>query len=180
MGCGLIMNNYIEAGKVTSTRGLKGEVNVQSWCNTPKDLCKFKDLFLDSSGFFRIYTLSARVVGEALVVFKFRNIDTINDAKGLVNKVLYASRQDIKLEDGEYLISDIIGLKVVNCNNLNEVYGRVNDVIKCCNRPDLYEVLLESGKKVLIPAVEEIVRSKSINEGVVRVFPLEGIFDNVY
>ena len=78
------------------------------------------------------------------------NIDTINDAKGLVNKVLYASRQDIKLEDGEYLISYIIGLKVVNCNNLNEVYGRVNDVIKCCNRPDLYEVLLGNGKKVLI------------------------------
>jgi 16S rRNA processing protein RimM len=38
---------YLEAGKIVSTFGIKGEVNVVSYCNSPSELTSLKALYLN-------------------------------------------------------------------------------------------------------------------------------------
>ncbi len=174
------MSNYIEVGKVTSTKGLRGELKVQSWCNTPHDLCKFRELFFNSSGYEVFAVERCRISGDFSAVLKLSNVNSVEKAEGLVNKILYADRKEIALKEGEFLIADLIGVKVVDYNNENMVYGEIVDVIKSSNRSDLYEVLMKNGQKSLIPAVEEIVKSKDVDEGIVRIKPINGLFECAY
>ena len=40
------MEQYLEIGKVVSTHGLRGELRVDPWCDSPQFLCQFKTLYL--------------------------------------------------------------------------------------------------------------------------------------
>ena len=39
------MQKYLETGKIVSIHGLKGEVKIQPWCDSPEYLCTFKCLY---------------------------------------------------------------------------------------------------------------------------------------
>ena len=41
---------YLECGKITGTHGIRGEVRVHPWCDSPEFLTKFKTLYTDKSG----------------------------------------------------------------------------------------------------------------------------------
>ena len=36
---------FLEIGKIVGTHGLKGEVRVDAWCDSPNFLCRFKRLY---------------------------------------------------------------------------------------------------------------------------------------
>ena len=38
---------FLEAGKIVGTHGIRGDLKVQSWCDTPEVLCDFDTLYLD-------------------------------------------------------------------------------------------------------------------------------------
>ena len=97
----------------------------------------------------------------------------MDSALSLKNAILYAAREDFKLDDGEYFLSDIIGLKVLDHEN-GKVYGTVVDII---NRgaSDIYVVNTPNGER-MIPAVEEFIVSVDVENGVlVRV--IDGLLD---
>ena len=50
---------YLESGKIVTTHGVRGEVRVQPWCDTPGFLTQFACLYLDARG------SQARVVERA-------------------------------------------------------------------------------------------------------------------
>ena len=35
---------FLEAGKIVGTHGIRGDLKVQSWCDTPEVLCDFDTL----------------------------------------------------------------------------------------------------------------------------------------
>ena len=39
---------FIEAGKVVNTHGVKGEVKIQVWLDSPEFLKKFKTVYIDN------------------------------------------------------------------------------------------------------------------------------------
>ena len=41
---------FIETGKITGTHGIRGEVRVQPWSDSPDFLSYFKFLYLDGEG----------------------------------------------------------------------------------------------------------------------------------
>ena len=41
----ILYKEYLEIGKVVSTKGLKGEVVVECWCDTPEFLGRFKEIY---------------------------------------------------------------------------------------------------------------------------------------
>ena len=55
--------------------------------------------------------------------------------------------------------------------------GKVTDVIQN-SAQDLYEITTDSGKKNLVPAVYELVTDIDINSGIMRINPIEGLFDD--
>ena len=42
-----MIKQYLEAGKITSTHGVRGEVRIEPWTNSPEFLCGFNILYID-------------------------------------------------------------------------------------------------------------------------------------
>ncbi|MGO5111895.1 ribosome maturation factor RimM [Oscillospiraceae bacterium LCP25S3_E10] len=167
------MEQYLEIGKVVSTHGLRGELRVDPWCDSPQFLCQFKTLYL-KKGETKL-SVSSRP-HKTIAIVKAKGIDTIEEAEKLRGKVLYINRSDAKLAPGEYFIQDLMGLDVIDIDT-NENYGKITDVLKT-GANDVYQVTDEDKKDYLIPVIDDVVKEIDINGGKVLIKPLKGIFDH--
>ena len=165
---------FLEAGKVTSIHGLRGEVKVASWCDSPELLCEFDYLYLDPKGQKVLEVKNARVF-KNMVIAKFEGYDTAEAAETLRNKVLYISRDDLELDEDTYFIKDLIGLKVVDKDTGRE-YGKIAEVFQT-GANDVYSVKNEN-KEYLIPAIADVVYSTDIENGIMLITPLEGLIED--
>ncbi|WRS27440.1 ribosome maturation factor RimM [Oscillospiraceae bacterium MB08-C2-2] len=167
------MKEYLECGKIVAPQGLKGEVRVQPWCDSPEYLCQFSRLYL-SGGTACLKVEKARTKGN-LAILKLEGCNTIDDANNLRGKVLYINREDDP-EDGGYFIQDLLGLEAVDADT-GASYGKVTDIFST-GANDVYELTGEDGIKRLIPVIPQVVLETQITEGRLLIRPLEGLFDN--
>lgn len=165
-----LKKQYLETGKIVNVHGLKGEVKVYPWCDSPEVLCQF-DVLYTNKGTVPMEVQSSRIQ-KNMVLIKFKGIDTIEQAEELKNKVLYIDREDVELEEGTYFIQDLIGLQVFDADT-NEYYGVLSDVLET-GANDVYTIKNEElHKEFLIPAIPDVVVSTDIKGNRMTIRPLE-------
>lgn len=169
-----MLKEYLEAGKIVGTHGVRGEARIEVWCDTPDSICKLKKMYLDEKGISELKISSARPHGNIALV-KFKGFEKIEDVEKYRGKVLYINRNDIKLENGRSFIQDIIGCSVIDIDT-NENYGTVTDVITGIAN-DIWCVE-NNGKEYLLPAIDSVIAEKKLEESVILIKPLKGIFDD--
>ena len=157
---------YLEAGQIVNTHGIRGEVRILPWTDTPDFLRKFKTLYVDGK---LMKVLSASVHKQQVIV-RFEGIDDINAAMPLKGKTVYIDRADAKLPRGRFFIQDILGAEVVT--ESGESVGKLTDVLDLPGGA-VYEVRGET--EHLIPAVPEFVRKVDVEAGVITVHLIEGM-----
>ncbi len=162
---------YIECGKIVGTHGIKGEVKIEPWCDSPDFLMEFEELFLKDGGKMKVKSTRAHK-GNILAVFE--GISDLNAAAALIGTVVYLDRDDIELPDGAYFISDLIGTKVYNAVS-GEYYGAIKQVLQN-GAKDVY-IVENNGKELLFPAIPEIIKSFDKENKKMDIIPLEGLFD---
>lgn len=167
------MKQFLETGKITGTHGLKGEVRVQPWADSPEFLADFDELYLDK-GAKKIEITSSRV-HKNMLIMKIKGIDSIEEADRLRNKVLYMNRDDVELEDGAYFIQDLIGLDVID-DDTGELLGRLDDVSET-GANDVYHVRTNDGKIFLIPVIPDVIKDISPEDGYIKIFKMKGLFE---
>ncbi len=165
---------FLDSGKIVSTHGIKGEVRIEPWCDSPEFLCAFKKLYLDENGQTFIEVKSRP--HKNITLAKIKGIDTIEAAEKFRGKVVYINRQDITLEDGVNFVQDLIGLEVKDAEN-GTVYGKITDVLRT-GANDVYEITDSNNKKYLAPVIDEVVEEISVDGGFVLIHPMKGIFDD--
>ena len=101
------MKQYLEIGKIVSVFGLKGEIKVQPWCDSPELLCEFDTLYWKSGTPVKVER--ARVQ-KNIVVMKLEECDTVEAAQKLRGRVLYMDRNDVELEEGARLNAVVRGI----------------------------------------------------------------------
>ncbi|MGN0475223.1 MAG: ribosome maturation factor RimM [Acutalibacteraceae bacterium] len=168
-----MIKQFLETGKITGTHGLKGEVRVQPWADSPEFLAEFDELYLDKGA--RKIEIKAARVHKNMLIMKLKGVDTIDDAEKLRNKILYMNRDDVELDEGAYFIQDLIGLEVLD-DETGEKIGVLDDVSET-GANDVYHIKTDEGKVYLIPVIPEVVRDISLENGTVRVFKMKGLFD---
>ena len=165
--------DLLELGKVAAIHALKGEIRLQPWCDTPDFAAGFKKVYLDGNP---VKVRSARP-HKNIVIMQLQGIDTPEAAQALVNKVLYISRDQVKLPEGTYFVADLIGLKVVDADDENIVYGELTEVSPT-GANDVYHIRFADGKTRYIPAIPQVVIETDLKSGIMRIRPLEGLFDD--
>ena len=177
------MCEYIEAGKITSAHSFHGEVKIQSWCDTPEFLTRFKIFYLDEKGGSFLTAEKIRTANNLLIA-SFEEIKNEETASKFKGRVLYVKKEDANLDEGTFFISDMIGLPVFDFDT-GEKYGTLADIFNN-GASDIYVVRTEivekiksskteKNKEVLIPNVPAFVKKASLDEGVF-VTPIEGMF----
>lgn len=165
-------HKYLEAGKIVGTHGLKGEVRVDPWCDSAAFLAKFKRLYYNDGTELKV--ISSRP-HKNITIIHLDGINDVNTADTLRGKILYINREDAHLPKGTYFIQDIIGMKVIDCDN-GEEYGEVTDVM-ATGANDVYQIT-KNGKDYLIPAIPDIIIERDIDNGIMKIRPMKGIFDD--
>ncbi|MDD6825103.1 MAG: ribosome maturation factor RimM [Oscillospiraceae bacterium] len=167
-------DNFLEAGKIVNVHGLRGEVKIMPWCDGPDFLCEFDYLYLDKNGNRELEIEKARVF-KNMVIAKFRDVDTVEDAEKLREKVLYISRDDVELDEDTYFIKDLIGIRVIDDETEKE-YGVIKDVFQT-GANDVYTVR-NNEKEYLVPAIADVIISTDIDNKLMRIRPLKGLFED--
>lgn len=170
----MVKDAYIECGKIVNTHGVKGAVKLESWCNTPSDLSALKRVFLRCGSEYLEKKVKKASVFKQFVIAELSGVDDMDAAIALKGTVVYAAREDFKLEPGEYFISDLEGLEVIDAES-GRIYGTL---IETVNRgaSDIYVVKTESGERMM-PAVKEFV-DRIEPDKAIFVRPIPGMLDD--
>ncbi len=165
---------HFKIGQIVKTQGLKGEVRVYS---TTDDIYRFDDLntFYIEKDFDTEYKVERVRYKGNLVIMKIKGIDTVEMAEKLRNKNVYVSREESRdLEEDEFFIADMIGIKVYTVNG--EYVGTLDDVLQY-SANDVYVIKGEDDKEYLIPAVMKFVPEIDIEEGKMIIDPIKGMLE---
>ena len=164
---------YPECGRIVNTHGCRGEVRIESYCDTPEAFLSLPLVYeKKGSEYIPLHPMQKRIHKGAVIV-SFRELADMNAAEKMKGKMLYARREDV-LSSGGVLLLELIGLPVIDAKS-GRCYGTVTDVERGV-ASDLYTVKTASGE-VLFPAVKEFL--KEIREDAILVSPVEGLFDEV-
>ena len=109
------------------------------------------------------------------VILKFKGIDNINDIEKYKGKDLLVNREDaVALEENENYVADLIDLKVVTDDG--QVLGYLTEVMET-GANDVYVVETEDGRELLLPAIRDCILDVDLDEEVMTVHILPGLFD---
>ncbi len=110
-----------------------------------------------------------------MVILKFKGYDRIEDIMGFKGKNLYVTRENaVRLKKDEYFIADLIGMKVYTEDEA--YFGELTEVITT-GANDVYEVQMENGKDVLIPAIGQCILNVDVENETMQVHLLEGLLE---
>ena len=159
---------FLEAGKIVNTHGVRGEVKIMPWADSPSFLLDFNTLYISDTPY---QVQSAKVHKNALIV-QFEGISDINAAIALKNKLVFINRANAKLEPGAFFIQDILGLPVID--EENQTLGTLSEILP---RPggDIYVIQGENGAERLIPDVPAFMLEKNLEAGFIKVRLIEGL-----
>ena len=158
---------FLEAGKIVNTFGVRGEVKLQPWCDSAEFLRSFKTLYIDRRP---MRVLSSRVHKDMLIAL-FEGVEDLNAAMALKNKIVFFARADAKLPEGRFFIADILGAEVLDEDG--RTVGKLTDVLEL-PAGQVYVVDGEDGEHT-IPNREEFILSVDADAGVIRVRLIEGM-----
>ena len=186
------MEDFLRVGVVTTTHGVRGEMKVYPTTDDPKRFLDLEKVFIDepegpkgtkeqpgkgSKAPVKTVRRERAVEGvkffKNLVILKLAGIDDMDAAAKLRGAELYVSREDaVPLEEGEYYIADLIGLRVVTEEGLE--LGTVEDIWPT-GANHVITVKQKNGNEILLPYIPDCVKEVRLTEGEILIHLMEGL-----
>lgn len=164
------MKRYLEAGRLNSPRGLKGELRFECWCDDVEFLFGVSRLYLDPEGK-RFLEVERYIPRLGTVVFK--GYPDRTSASVLTGRTLWFDREDVSLPEGTWFNDDLIGTPVKN-DATGETVGVLREVEDRSGR--LLWHIAKDGMEFLFPAVQDLIVSVNPGEEI-RITLVEGMDD---
>lgn len=162
--------NYIKVGRIIGVRGLKGEVKIKLLTNMQEERFKLGNtIYLNiDDHYFPLEISEYKSLGNAEVL-RFKNHNKIEEVEKYKGLDIYVDdKQEVTLDDNEFLIEELIGLKVYQSNKLK---GVVKDVVSY-PQGDYLLIETESSEK-LIPFRNEFIESQDSER--ISIIEMEGL-----
>ena len=153
---------FVEAGEIVTTHGVRGEVKVLPWLDCPEMLCEFDRCRLDG----KEYTIDQCRVQKSCNLVKLHGIDTMEEAQKLRGKIVELYREDI--DDEVIFAAELVGVDVYSGD---ECIGKITEVLDYPGN----SVSVVDGGKYMIPAVKEFILSTNMEKNEMQVKLIEGM-----
>ncbi len=154
---------YIEAGEIVTTHGVRGEVKVLSWLDSPEMLCEFDRCRIDG----REYVMDTVRVQKTCNLVKLRGVDTMEDAQKLRGKTMELYREDIS--DELIFAAELVDVEVFADG---ASIGKIKEVL---DYPGNSVYVVQGEREYLIPAVKEFILSTDLEKNQMQVKLLKGM-----
>ncbi len=154
---------FVKAGEIVTTHGVRGEVKVLCWLDDPEMLCEFDRCRIGG----KEYTMEQVRVQKTCNLVKLSGIDTMDAAQAMRGKVIELYREDI---DDEVIFADeLIGVEVFADG---EMIGKVTEVL---DYPGNSVYVVKGKYEYMIPAVNSFILSTDMDENRMEVRLIEGM-----
>ena len=139
----------LSVGKILKTHGLKGELKVQSYLDSPYLFREITDVVVKDTAY---KIKSARVAGEFIFVL-FDGFDTIDSVTNFVGAEIFCEKNNLPpLSEGRYYIAELIGCDVFAGD---ERIGKMREMLQN-GSADVF-VVKKDGKSILFPWINGLV-----------------------
>lgn len=154
---------YIEAGEIVTTHGVRGEIKLLSWLDSPEMLCKFDRCRISG----REYVMDSVRVQKTCNLVKLRGVDTMEDAQKLRGKTMELYREDIS--DELIFAAELVDVEVYADG---ACIGKIKEVL---DYPGNSVYVVQGEREYLIPAVKEFILSTDLERNQMQVKLLKGM-----
>lgn len=154
---------FIEAGEIVTTHGIRGEVKVLCWLDDPEMLCEFDRCRIDGK---EVIMEQVRVQKTCNLV-KLKGVDTMEAAQLLRGKIIELYREDI--DDEVIFAAELVGMEV-QCEG--KTIGKVREVL---DYPGNKVYVVKGEKEYMIPAVSAFVLDMDMEKNLMQVRLIEGM-----
>ena len=154
---------YLEAGQIVTTHGVRGEMKVLTWLDSPDDLCDFERVRIGD----KEYEVESCRVQKTCNLVQLSGIDTMEKAQAMRGKIIELYREDI---DDEVIFADeLLGVQVF-CDGTS--IGKIVDVL---DYPGNKVYVVHGEHEYMIPAVKHFILSTDMDAGIMQVQLIEGM-----
>ena len=164
---------YLEVGKAIKSHGVKGEFEMDCWCDTVEDLKRFSILYTDKKGE-KGYKLIKVRPHKSRALVTLCGIDSIDAFESIKGKILYAKRDEYGLDEGQYFIAELEGCTVFDEENPEIVYGVLKEISNY-GASDLWHIV-KDGNEIPAPCIPGFIGTVDLDAGMVGINPPKGIF----
>ena len=154
---------YIEAGEIVTTHGVRGEVKILSWLDSPEMLCEFDRCRIEG----KEYVMDSVRVQKTCNLVKLRGVDTMEDAQKLRGKTMELYREDIS--DELIFAAELVDVEVYADG---ACIGKIKEVL---DYPGNSVYVVQGEREYLIPAVKEFILSTDLERNQMQVKLLKGM-----
>ena len=154
---------FIEAGEIVTTHGVKGEVKVMPWVDGPEILCEFDRCRIAG----KEYEIESCRVQKTCNLVKLSGVDTMEAAQAMRGKVIELYREDI--DDEVIFAAELIGVDVYADGAL---LGKITDVL---DYPGNSVYVVTGEHEYMIPAVKQFILSNDLETNTMQVKIIEGM-----
>ena len=154
---------FIEAGEIVTTHGVKGEVKVMPWVDGPEILCEFDRCRIAG----KEYEIVFCRIQKSCNLVKLSGVDTMEAAQAMRGKVVELYREDI--DDEVIFAAELIGVDVYADGDL---LGKITEVL---DYPGNAVYVVNGEHEYMIPAVKQFILSTDLEANTMQVKIIEGM-----
>nr|MBQ8244991.1 16S rRNA processing protein RimM [Oscillospiraceae bacterium] len=154
---------YIEAGEIVTTHGVRGEVKVLCWLDDPEMLCEFDRCRIDG----KEYAMEQVRVQKTCNLVKLQGIDTMEAAQAMRGKTVELYREDI--DDEVIFAAELVGMEVYADG---AKIGRIKEVL---DYPGNSVYVVKGEYEYMIPAVKQFILDTDMEKNEMQVKLIEGM-----
>ena len=156
---------YIRIGKIVNTHGIKGELRILS------DFRYKTKVFVPNFKFYvgkdkKEFIVNSYRFHKVFDMVTFKGFNNINDVEYLKGEYVFINEEDLTLDDGEFLSSNLIGYTMYIGDKLVGEISEIvdtpaNEVLRCGN--------------VLVPYVKEFINKIDTENKIIYINDVRGL-----
>lgn len=154
---------FLEAGEIVSTHGVRGEMKVLPWADGPDFLLDFKRVRIGGTD----YTVESCRIQKTCNLLKLQGVDTMEAAQALRGNVVKIYRADAPKD--LIFAAELIGMDV---HADGVMIGQIADVL---DYPGNKVYVVRGDHEYMIPAVKQFVLSTDLDNNLMQVHLIEGM-----
>ena len=154
---------FLEAGEIVTTHGVRGEVKLLPWVDSPEFMLDFKRVRIDHV----TYKVESCRIQKTCNLLKISGVDTVEAAQALRGKIVEIYREDV--DDSLVFAAELIGMQVYAQDQL------LGKIVEVYDYPGNKVYVVKGEYTYMIPAVKEFVLSLDLDENMMQVKLIEGM-----
>ena len=159
---------FITIGKILAPWGIKGKLKVKVETDFPQRFAPCSKIYIKHQPM----TIDSTQWHKGKAIIKLNTIDCIEEAQRLNEQPVEIHHSQLDpLPEGQYYHFQLIGLEVWTTQG--ELLGNITEILAAASN-DTY-IVSTAKREILIPAIEDVVKSIDLNKGRITIEVIEGL-----